>query len=110
MTNVITGYFWFNSLVKNTSINDYYKTDPGLAADQNSCIDSAALYLKMIDFEKSYLGGDASKIFIGGESMGCMQTLDVLVRYADAQPLGGVMCFYGYTPISTTNFINNSAV
>ena len=36
--------------------------------------------------------------------------MDVFVRYGGAQPLAGIMCFYGYTPIATKNYISNISV
>ena len=110
MTNGNNGYYWFNLLIKAGALTDANKADPGLAIDQTSVIASADRFLKMIDFEKSYLGNDASKIFIGGSSFGCLNTLGVFVRYSGTQPLGGVMCFYGYTPIASSSYSNNISV
>jgi predicted esterase len=58
--------------------------DMAYAIDQSSVLDTSSYFLNVIDREISILGSDASKVFIGGESQGCMTSLAVLTRYSGA--------------------------
>lgn len=49
--------------------------------------------------EASKLGGDATKIFIGGKSGGCRTVLATFLTYPGTKPMGGIACYFGTTPL-----------
>ena len=63
--------------------------------NQEDLAQSAALLLNLVDDEASKLGGDTSRIFIGGFSQGCMVSIAAFLKYRGAQPLGGLIGLSG---------------
>jgi len=71
---------------------------------QEEITDSVSIVTKLLDAEVETLGGDHSKVFIGGFSQGCAISLATFLRY-DKGALGGVIGLSG-AHCATTDWDN----
>ena len=78
--------------------------------NQNELNESANRLLKMVKEETQLLPDkDASKIFIGGFSQGCMVSLAAFLKYSGPKHLGGVLGLSGMQALDTDKYVKYSS-
>ena len=61
--------------------------------------------LRIIDEEAKVLGGDTTKIFIGGFSQGCMVSIAAFLKYKGLKRLGGVIGLSGMQGLDHNKYV-----
>jgi len=67
--------------------------------------------LTLIESERQLFSDkSAARVYMGGTSMGGMMTLATFMKYAGADPLGGVVAMFTWTPLDSAYWYSNKAV
>lgn len=87
---------WFDMLEGDKPGAERTEADWQSRFDQDGLVSSSDKVLSMIETETDILGGDASKVFVGGFSQGGILSLAVFLRYEKLDNgLGGVFSLSG---------------
>lgn len=102
-------YSWFDMLEGDKPGAEKSEADWQSRFDQDGLVSQSDKILSMIETEKSALGDDASKVFVGGFSQGGILSLATFLRYEQTDsPLGGVFSLSGMQGLAKDKYTYSS--